>query len=97
MAVLSADQASQAVLAQPARRSEWLQSWRRFQANRIAVVGSIFIILLILVAIFAPLLAPYDPLLSYEGVRGAPPRRRTRWAMITLAVICSAGSSTAHV
>jgi ABC-type dipeptide/oligopeptide/nickel transport system permease subunit len=34
--------------------------WRRFRANRLAMVGLTFIVLLLLVAIFAPLIAPYS-------------------------------------
>jgi ABC-type dipeptide/oligopeptide/nickel transport system permease subunit len=34
--------------------------WRRFRRNRLAVVGLAFIVLLVLVAIFAPLIAPYS-------------------------------------
>ncbi len=72
MAVISAEGVA---AAQPSStsRSEWMQSWRRFRSNRIAVVGLIFILLLIIVAIAAPLLAPYDPLHSFEGVRGEAP------------------------
>jgi peptide/nickel transport system permease protein len=33
--------------------------WRRFRRNRMAMVGVTFIVLLVLVAIFAPLIAPY--------------------------------------
>ncbi|MGH9113020.1 MAG: ABC transporter permease [Acidimicrobiales bacterium] len=33
--------------------------WRRFRRNRLAMVGLAFIVLLVLVAIFAPLIAPY--------------------------------------
>ena len=33
--------------------------WRRFRRNRLAMVGLIFIVLLILVAVFAPWIAPY--------------------------------------
>jgi ABC-type dipeptide/oligopeptide/nickel transport system permease subunit len=33
--------------------------WRRFRRNKLAVAGIAFIVLLILVAIFAPLIAPY--------------------------------------
>lgn len=35
--------------------------WRRFCANRLALAGLIFIALLLLVAVFAPLIAPYGP------------------------------------
>jgi ABC-type dipeptide/oligopeptide/nickel transport system permease subunit len=34
--------------------------WRRFRRNRLAMVGLTFIVLLALVAIFAPLIAPYS-------------------------------------
>lgn len=36
--------------------------WRRFRKNKGAVVGLLFIILVILVAILAPVLSPHDPL-----------------------------------
>lgn len=35
--------------------------WRRFKRNKLAVAGGIIVLLLFLVAIFAPYLAPYDP------------------------------------
>ena len=34
--------------------------WRRFKRNRLAMVGLVFLILLGLVAVFAPLIAPYS-------------------------------------
>ncbi|MCI3948223.1 MAG: binding-protein-dependent transport system inner rane component [Acidimicrobiales bacterium] len=34
--------------------------WRRFRRNKLAVTGFVFIVLLILVAIFAPLIAPFS-------------------------------------
>ena len=36
--------------------------WRRFCQNKLALAGLIFIVFLILVAIFAPLIAPFDPI-----------------------------------
>ncbi len=54
-------------------RSEWLQSWRRFRANRAALVAMLVIILITLMAIFADVLMPYDPNYSYAGMRGAGP------------------------
>jgi peptide/nickel transport system permease protein len=35
--------------------------WRRFKKNKLAIFGAAIIIFIILTAIFAPLLAPYDP------------------------------------
>lgn len=49
--------------AQPARerpRSELSRMWSRFRKNKIAVVSLVFVALLILTAIFAPLIAPYS-------------------------------------
>ncbi|MCU1374986.1 MAG: binding-protein-dependent transport system inner rane component [Actinomycetia bacterium] len=34
--------------------------WRRFKRNRMAMIGLVFLVFLILVAIFAPLIAPYS-------------------------------------
>ncbi|MFI2644607.1 ABC transporter permease [Streptomyces sp. NPDC018610] len=45
-----------------ARVSQWTDIRHRFFANKLAVVGLVIITVLILVAIFAPLLAPHDPL-----------------------------------
>ena len=55
-------------------RSEWRRAWRRFSANRVAVIGLIVVILLILMAVFAPLIAPYDPITDiFRGQRGVGP------------------------
>lgn len=39
----------------------WLEAWRRLLKSKIGVAGMVIIVLLLLVAIFAPMLAPYDP------------------------------------
>jgi peptide/nickel transport system permease protein len=36
--------------------------WKRFRQNKLALAGLIFIVFLILVAIFAPIIAPFDPI-----------------------------------
>jgi len=41
--------------------SLWYLSWRRLKRNRLAMAGLFTIICLIFIAIFAPLLAPYNP------------------------------------
>ncbi len=44
-----------------AATGQWRDIRRRFVRNKLAVLGLIMVVLLIIVAIFAPLLAPYDP------------------------------------
>lgn len=47
--------------------------WRRFRRNKLAVVGGTLVLLMVLIAIFAPVLAPYDPLkLNYNETLKAP-------------------------
>ncbi|MDB4895002.1 MAG: binding-protein-dependent transport system inner rane component [Firmicutes bacterium] len=46
-----------------AHSSFWGKAWRRFRRHKLAMVGAVIILLLCLVAIFAPQLAPHDPLL----------------------------------
>ncbi|MGM0410383.1 MAG: ABC transporter permease [Bacillota bacterium] len=41
--------------------SLWQDAWKRLKRNKAAMIGLGMVILFILVAIFAPLLAPYDP------------------------------------
>jgi peptide/nickel transport system permease protein len=74
MAVASAQKPKMPATSLETRhRPEWLRAWRRFRANRIAVIGAIFIILLILMAIFANVLVPYDPIEIVSGKRGVGP------------------------
>lgn len=42
-------------------RGLWHDAWRRLRGNKAAVAGLIYIGFMVLVAIFGPLLAPYDP------------------------------------
>lgn len=48
-------------LAATKPRSLWGDAWRRLLRNRAAVAGALVILLYVLVAIFAPLLAPKNP------------------------------------
>ena len=54
-------------------RSWSREGWLRFKANRGAVAGFIFIVLLILMAIFANVISPYDPFEIVSGMRGEKP------------------------
>ena len=55
------------------RASSARQAWRRFARNKAAVAALIFILLQVLVAIFAKYVAPYDPYMSdFAATYGAP-------------------------
>ncbi len=75
MEVASSKEQVAPVVNELPRRSEVARAWRRFKANRMAIVGGGFIILLCLMAIFADTIAPYDPLEIYSGKRGVGPSR----------------------
>ena len=55
------------------RSSAGAAAWRRFSRNRWAVVALTFILLQIVMAVFAPLIAPYDPYLSDYTSTYKPP------------------------
>ena len=42
------------------KKSRFAETWRRLKKNKVAVVSLVVLLLLFLMAIFAPLLAPYD-------------------------------------
>ena len=47
--------------------------WKRFKQNRLAMVGAIWILILLFTAIFAPLIAPFEPAERISGAfREAP-------------------------
>lgn len=59
-------------------RSHWALAWYRLRRNKMAMLGAAIVLLLILAAIFAPLLAPHDPNqpfdqgLNLDGTPAAP-------------------------
>ena len=61
-ALLQAEANQPLATAKPARaRGLWGDAWRRLRKNKAAVVGLAYIALMVVVAIFAPVLAPHDP------------------------------------
>lgn len=38
----------------------WISAWRRFRRNRLALFGLVYVVLISFVAVFAPILAPYE-------------------------------------
>lgn len=61
-----------AALQRPAR-SLWRDAWSRLLRNRAAVLGAIVILFFMFVAIFAPVLAPHNPLELNSGKGFLPP------------------------
>jgi peptide/nickel transport system permease protein len=55
------------------KQAEWKGIIRIFFRRKVAVVGLVFIILMVFIAIFAPLLTPYDPYETDVIHRLAPP------------------------
>lgn len=49
----------------PPRHSEWRRIGRVFLRRKIALIGLIIVFILIIMAIFAPFIAPYDPLKNH--------------------------------
>jgi peptide/nickel transport system permease protein len=58
---------------QPAASGHWGQAWRRLRRDRAALAGGVVIVALILCAIFAPWIAPYDYTAQNMANRYAPP------------------------
>ena len=54
-------------------------SWLRLKRNKLAVIGLLITVALVLMAIFAPLLAPYDPIAQNLQERLQPPLTAGHW------------------
>ena len=55
-----------------ARLSSFYHGWLEFKANRLALLGLFILVSLVLIAAFAPLLAPHDPFVQNLGARLLP-------------------------
>lgn len=53
------------------QRSLWSNAWRRLKKNKAAMVGIVFLVFLVFVAIFAPMIAPHNPVRSDVAKAGA--------------------------
>lgn len=43
------------------KRSQARDIWRRLKRNKIAMLGMVMVLVLLIAAVFAPIIAPYDP------------------------------------
>lgn len=51
----------------------WRRVWRRLYRRRAALVGLVFVVLFVLMAVFAPWVSPFDPLATnWSAIRQAP-------------------------
>ncbi len=60
-----------------ASRSLWSNAWRRLRRNKMAMAGIAYLSLLLVVAVFAPLIAPHNPISS--DVAEAGTYRKAAW------------------
>jgi peptide/nickel transport system permease protein len=59
--------------ALPPIASPWLRAWRRLRRRRAALFGLAIVLLFIFIAVFAPWIAPHDPIAtSWSAIRKAP-------------------------
>ncbi len=54
-------------------QSQWSLAWRRLRRNKGAVIGFVIIILFTFIALFAPIVAPQNPLADHSGKDYLPP------------------------
>ncbi|TET52174.1 MAG: ABC transporter permease [Actinomycetota bacterium] len=57
------------------RSSLYKDAWKRLRRNKLAMLGLAIVLFLILMAIFAPLLAPYDPIMRIKEDSSLAPSR----------------------
>src|SRR5215213_2760659 len=64
---------SQAQAIEVRRERRLLDFWRRFRRNKLAVFGLFIVVLMILTAVFAPVIAPYAPKAQNYALTLQPP------------------------
>jgi glutathione transport system permease protein len=62
------------VIENTAVRTPWTEFWRKFKKQHVAVGAGIFVLLLVVVAIFAPWIVPYDAenFFDYDSINALP-------------------------
>jgi dipeptide transport system permease protein len=82
------------VVAAPVPMTPLQEFWHYFKRNKGAVVGLVYVAIMILIAVFANFLAPYNPADQFRDALLAPPAGRmavawrTCWVPMTWAAIC---------
>ena len=62
------------VLSNERVRTPWSEFWRKFKGQHVALVAGVFVLLLVLVAVLAPWLAPFDAenFFDYDALNATP-------------------------
>ncbi|MGC2040579.1 MAG: glutathione ABC transporter permease GsiD, partial [Paraburkholderia caledonica] len=60
--------------AERAIRTPWSEFWRKFRKQHVALAAGIFVLLLVVIAIAAPHIVPYDPenFFDYDALNAGP-------------------------
>ncbi|SAK53385.1 binding-protein-dependent transport system inner membrane protein [Caballeronia arationis] len=71
---VTADTAKAAAAASHEIRTPWSEFWRKFRKQPVALAAGVFVTLLILIAIIAPYIVPYDPenFFDYDALNAGP-------------------------
>src|ERR1700687_1348012 len=63
-------------------RTPWSEFWRKFRTQHVAVVAGLFVLLLVMVAVVAPWIVPYDAENFFDYDRlNAPPSSQHRFGV----------------
>ena len=74
MTVENVERLDAEALLTPEKETQFMVVWRRFRRHRLAVAGLFVITIFILMGIFAPLIAPFNPITYQDPLyRNAPP------------------------
>lgn len=52
------------------QRGVWEEMWRNFRKNKLSVIGGMIVVIYLVIAVFAPLLSPSDPVKQYNAPDG---------------------------
>ena len=74
MSDISTPAAPEAANVPEAVRTPWTEFWRKFRKQHLALAAGAFVLLLVVVAILAPHIVPYDPenFFDYDALNAGP-------------------------